>query len=704
MPDGEKKEFFLEVRCEEIPARMLVPGSKALAGRLFEELMNRNLAPDEVRTGFTPRRLIVTLDGVLPREPDSEEQLVGPPVQIARGDDGSLTPAGLGFAKKCGVEPEALEEIETQKGRYIAVTQKSTGRPTVEVLAELVPQILKDLSWQKTMKWGDGIGPWVRPIHGIVALFDGDVVPFELFGIASGRTTAGHAYLSPEPFEVSSASDYEAKTAELGIVTSYVERRDGLLEAMESESSELGGTLVGDPDLLDKLAAICEIPGVAVGEFSENFLELPREVLITSLRDHQSAFTVEKDGALLPGFLTVMDRANDPHGRVRAGNEWVVEARLADARFFYDEDRKQELEELAPRLESLGFHRALGSYADKAERIGGVVEILCDELEWKDKIGDARRAAALAKIDLTTEMVREFTSLQGVMGGVYAREDGEPEPVWQAIYDQYQPSSTDDPIPRGDVGRVVALADRLDTLLGMFGLDLVPTGSRDPFGLRRAAQAVVRILLEGGLSIDLDLVAARAIRLYGDRLKLSGEEVLGKLRPFLDDRTRHILALEGFAYDEIEAALVVRSSDAPDLRARVAALHAVRAEPGFLSVVLAAKRIANIVRDEPESELRPSLLQEEAEVDLHAAADRLRAEIDDAEGAGEYEACLRGIAKFADVLDRFFVDVLVMDENLELRKNRIALLQTVQRIVSRTARLTEMVVDKTAATGDEGAA
>jgi len=692
--ESAKHEFFLEVRCEEIPARMLVPGARALATRLFEELMSRNLAPDEVRTGFTPRRLIVTLDGLPECEPDAEEQVVGPPMSVARKEDGSWAPAALGFAKRCGVDPDDMEEIDTPKGRYVAVTQKTIGRPTPAVLAELVPSVLVGLSWQKTMRWGSGVGPWVRPIHGIVAIYAGEVVDFELFGQRSGNTTTGHAILSPETFEVSDSKSYEKALSELGIQPILDDRKEILLAAMNERAEEQGGAVVADGELLDKLAAICEIPGVALGEFSESFLELPREVLVASLKDHQSAFTVEKDGELLPCFLTVMDRPDDPHGRVRAGNEWVVEARLADARFFFDEDRKQSLEELAPRLQSLGFHRELGSYADKTGRIGALAEILCEELGAPELAADAKRAASLSKIDLTTEMVREFTSLQGIMGGVYAAADGEPEAVCHAIYDQYKPSSTDDPIPRDRVGQIVALADRLDTLLGMFGLGLVPTGSRDPFGLRRAAQAVVRILLEGGLSLDVDLVAAKSIRLYGDQLKFSGEEVLAKLRPFLDDRSRHILALEGFAYDEIEAALVVRSSDVPDLKARVAALHEARSEPGFLALVLAAKRIANIVRDEAEVTLREDLLTEEAEKELYTASLKLRAEVDTAEAAGEYETCLRRIAGFSDVLDRFFVEVLVMDENLDLRNNRIALLQSVQRIVSRTARLTEMVVDK----------
>jgi glycyl-tRNA synthetase beta chain len=389
-----------------------------------------------------------------------------------------------------------------------------------------------------------------------------------------------------------------------------------------------------------------------------------------------------------------MDRSDDPAGRVQAGNEWVVEARLGDARFFHDEDRKRSLAERVESLSQLTFHTELGSFAEKSDRVRRLVGILAEALGWPSEAGAAAEAARLAKCDLTTAMVKEFTSLQGVMGGVYAREEGLPEALWQAIYDQYRPVGVDDPIPRGRVGQLLALADRLDTLVGIFGLGLVPSGSRDPFGLRRVAQGLVRIVLEAGLPLDLDLAAAQAVVLYGGRLRRSGEEVLATLRSFLQDRVRTLLGRAGLAYDEIEAALAVGGAQLPDVEARASALHAVRSEPGFLAVVLAAKRIANILRDQAEHELDPERLAEDAERALYRASLELRDDVLAAEARGEYEACLRSIAGFADVLERFFVEVLVMDENRELRHNRLALLQSIQRTLSRTARLTEMVVDR----------
>ncbi len=698
---GEKSmgEFLLEVRSEEIPARMLEPGTREIATRIFEELMARGVGPREVETGYTPRRLVLVLSGLPEREADREEQVLGPPVRAAYNAEGAPTPALLGFAKRCGVAPEELVRIATEKGEYLAAKQHTTGRATREILAELVPRVLAGISWPKVMRWGAGDGPWVRPVQGLLALLDGEVVPMSFFDVATGDWTVGHPILSPAPFAVADAADYRSKLAALGIEVRHAARRERLHAAMEEEARSLSGRLVEDDALLDKLAALCEIPGVMSGSFDPAFLALPAEVLATSLRDHQSALTIEGESGLLPAFLTVMDRPDDPIGRVRSGNEYVVAARLADAKFFYGEDRKGKLAPKAGRLDSLGFHERLGTYGEKAERLALLAESICRRLgSDAEETGAAVEAARLLKVDLTTEMVKEFTSLQGIVGGIYAREDGHSEAVWQAIYDQYQPASTEDAIPRGKVGRIAGLADRIDTLAGIFGLGLVPTGSKDPFGLRRAAQGVVRIALEGGLSLDLEALARDAVGLYREKLSRSADEVLTLLRPFLADRIRHVLGLLGFAYDEIEAALAAEGAKGmaslPDLKARVAALKKVRGEERFLSVVLSAKRIANIVKDAPDQDLEPSALAEPAERELYDELSDLRAEIVEAMAERDYERVLFRTADLAPVLDKFFVEVLVMDPDPEVRANRIALLQAIHRTISRTAKLTEMVVDK----------
>lgn len=691
-------EYLLEVRVEEIPARMLPGAIKEIASRLFEQLMALGLGPSEVETGFTPRRLLVVMKGLPEREPDQQETMWGPPVQAAFDAAGKPTPAFHGFAKKCGVEAAEVGRAAKDKGEYLRVVRTRVGRATADVLAEMVPKTLSGVGWAKTMRWGDGTGPWVRPLHGIVSLLDGEVVPFELFGIAAGATTAGHPILSPESFRVTGAADYRSRLSALGLEVSAERRRETLAQRMAARAAELGGVVVEDEELLDKLAAICEIPGVMEGALRPEVMALPREVLTTSLRDHQSAFTVSTAQAgeqLLPVFFTVMDRADDPAGRVRAGNEWVVAARLADARFFYAEDRRAPLAEHARRLEQLTFHEQLGSYAEKSRRLARLADRLCEELGWEAERPAARAATALLKADLTTEMVKEFTSLQGIMGGIYAREDGAEEAVWQAVYDQYLPASSADRLPRGRVGLVAGLADRLDTLVGMFGLGLVPTGSRDPFGLRRAAQGAVRIALEGGLALDLATAALFAAESYpADLLKRPVAEIQRDLRPFLADRLRYLLGLQGYAYDEIEAGLGAGSLDLPDLRARVDALHQVRGEPEFLAVVQAAKRIENILKDQPAHALDAAHLAHPAEAALYRELNSLAGEVDAAVAAREYERALRRINELAGALDRFFVEVLVMDPDPDVRRNRLALLQAIREVLSRTGRITEMVVEK----------
>lgn len=688
-------ELLLEVRAEEIPTRMLAPAVRELGVRLFEDLTTHGLGPLQVETGFTPRRLMIVLGGVPVTEPDREERLMGPPAAVAFDAEGRPTKALEGFARRVGLPADELERTATDRGEYVSALRRSVGRPTPEVLAELLPEILANLSWAKSMRWGSGQGPWVRPVHGVVALFAGEVVRFELFGVTSGETTVGHPVLSPESFTVTGAEDYRRRLAERGIEIDPKARRRHLAETMRRLAQEAGGKLVEDDELLERLAAVCAIPGVVRGELAERFLELPREVLIASLKDHQSAFTVEgEDGALRPVFLTVMDRPDDPAGRVQAGNEWVVAARLEDARFFFGEDGKRSLAERAPDLERLVFHLELGTYADKAARLEALAGALCDELGWSEERDAAAEAARLLKVDLTTEMVGEFPSLQGVMGGVYARRQGHSEPVWQAIYDQYLPAASGDPLPRGRVGRAVALADRIDTLVGILGLGLKVSGSKDPFGLRRAAQGVVRLLAEGGLGVDPLLLAERAHELYGGRLKLGKDELRETLSAFLLDRVRHLLGREGFAYDEIEAAIAAGASDLPDLWERVRAVHEIREQSDFLSVALSAKRIANILKDQPRQALDPEGLVEAEERELHAAAEALRADVGAAIERRDYRAALAQVGELAPALDRFFDEVMVMAEDEALRRNRVALLQSIDAVLAPIADLTQLVVDK----------
>jgi glycyl-tRNA synthetase beta chain len=729
-------EFLLEVRAEEIPARMLPGAMQELGTRVFEELMARGLSPASLDTAFTPRRLVLILRGLPVREKDRTEEVLGPPLKNSLDSEGRPTAAVSAFAKKAGVEESQLRVVEAAKGKigmtlypfaerqsqpvstagggeYLAATKKVVGRDTVTLLAELLPQILKALSWPKSMRWGTGTGPWVRPVHGVVALFDGEVVPFELFGIASGRESAGHATLSPKGFSVKGVEDYLAALTSRHIVVFPAERRRLLAERMAERARALGGSLVEDSALLDKLAAICEIPGVREGTFSAEFSALPREVLATSLRDHQSALTVEKDGALLPVFLTVMDRADDPAGRVRAGNEWVVAARLADAKFFFEKDRAVTLTDRRAGLASLTFQEKLGSYAEKSARLVALAETVARAAGVSD-LASVRSAAELLKVDLATDMVKEFTDLQGVVGGLYARAEGVSEPVWQAIYDQYRPAGAKDALPRGAVAQVTAVADRIDSLAGFFGLGLLPSGSKDPFGLRRAALGVVRILLEGDLDFDVEPALTTAFELLEEKIRTRGvspsgakgapakeysrEQAIAQLVEFLRDRLTYVLGERGFAYDEIAAAMGAtgRALDFRGIAARAAALQQLRQDPSFAAVAQAAKRIANITKGSESYAFDPALAVMEAEQGLASAAGELRLHVANAKASRDIVGGLTGVRTLALPLERFFRDVLVMDPDLQQKQNRIALLQSIQTEVLWLADLSQVVVERSA--------
>jgi len=727
-------ELLLEVRTEEIPARMLPGASKELATRLFEELMARGVPPVEVAAGFTPRRLWLTMAGLPEKEEDRVVVEVGPPAAAAYDADGNPTAAALGFARKFGVEAEALQRVDLSKdkdflskgeavsgvvpkGERVVLRRTVAGASTRAILVELIPMLLEKLSWAKTMRWGTGIGPWVRPVHGVVALLDGEVVPFELFGVAAGRTTAGHPTLSPAAFEVAGVAPWRDRLAALGIVPEPEQRERRLREAMTERAQAAGGTLVDDPELLARLAAICEIPGVLEGAFDPALLALPREVLVASLRDHQSALTVERNGELLPIFLTVMDRSDDPAGRVRAGNEWVVAARLADARFFWEKDRASTLESRIGGLDGLGFHQKLGSYGEKRGRIVDLCAALAAGLGLDaDERRQLELAASLAKVDLTTDMVREFTALQGVVGGIYAREEGQPEAVWQAIYDQYRPSGSDDAPPRGRAGRLLALADRVDTLVGFFrlGPKFWPSGSKDPFGLRRAAMGVVRLCIEGDAELNLGATMREADRLYGAlgaerRIDADGRESLvqphhalpgdtGPLVDFLWDRAEFVLASRGLAYDEIDAARgAAGRAAALDFRGALdcgRAIQAIRGERSFLAVALAAKRIQNIVRDQPFHHLDAGAFELAAERALLATSENLAGALESALARRDFAAGFEAIGHLAPSLESFFSDVLVMDPDPAKRANRLALLQRIGGEIGKLADLSRLVVDK----------
>ena len=635
--------FLLEIGTEEIPDWMI----KGALEDLRAQFVKLGIPHETVQVDATPRRLVLRASGLPERQADSVERVQGP--------SKSAPPQAVeGFARKQGAAPAELAIETTPRGEYYVFHKRVAGRATRDILAAALPGIVLGIYFPKTMYWTGKNGPrFIRPIRWLVALLGDEVVPFEVGGVRSGNLSSGHRRLGAAQVAVTCA-DYEQRLRENCVILSADERRERILQG-------LAGAKV-DAALLETLVYLTEYPTAIEGSFDPAFLELPAEVLVTVMRHHQRYFTVEDaEGKLLPRFFAVMNIGADPEGFVRRGNERVLRARFTDARFFWDSDQKKKLAERRKDLANVTFQAKLGSYRDKAKRM----KALAKELGGK---AAAVRAADLSKCDLTTELVGEFPELQGVVGGLYARAQGERADVWQAIYDHYKPVSMEDSIPRSAAGRIVALADKLDTLRGCFRVGLIPTGSKDPFALRRAAQGVVRILVEGGMELPLlDLLEGNAelIAFFQDRVKFYFKDVCG------------------FAYDEVGAAMAAGWSNLADLGARLKRIQGLRQSPDFEPLAASFKRIRNILeqaRFEGGAGLREDLLEEEPEKELYR----------------EYR-CIAGqpiesvISRLRPKVDLFFDRVLVNAPIEEVRQNRLQLLFELRREFSKVADFSEIV-------------
>lgn len=684
-------EFLLEILAEEIPAGVL----PAARNELLQSVA-KALADQRVNGTFfvhsTSRRLILVSKDLPEAQDDYETEATGPSASVAFDADGRATRAAEGFAKGQGVEVADLLVVSTPKGKYVSARKKVAGRPTADILAEILPPIVQKMTFPRMMRWGDGSAAWVRPVHGVVALFDGIVVPLSLFGVEAGRVTVGHRTLSEGRIVASSLDDYFVKVRRAAVEPDYSARRRTLLERAQVLAEEVGGVPGADSTLWDALAHLVEFPGLVRGAFPKEYLALPEEILVTTMREHQKMAPVKTpDGGLLPYFLAVADHTDDPKGLIAKGNEWVLAARFADARFFYEDDGKVRLEDRLGKLARLSFQEKLGDYLKKTGRIQELAERLAARLGKPELATEVVRAARLLKTDLVTDMVREFTDLQGVVGGLYAKREGESEAVWQAIYDQYKPASADDASPRGDVGGLVALADRLDTLTGLFGLGLVPTGSKDPYALRRAALGVVKILLDKGWHLDLPVACSDALLLHG-ALPKTREEVLPELQTFLLERLRFLLEKRGFKHDEIESVLTTDCHDLADAADRVAAVAAVRKKEDFVAIGIAFKRVNNILAQAGDlgGELDPALMSDDAERALAGDYMQARGMLDTLIGKRKYEEALPVMASLGPSLDRFFTEVMVLCDDEALRRNRVALLRAMRDQFYRVARFSEI--------------
>jgi glycyl-tRNA synthetase beta chain len=695
-------EFLFEIGLEEVPARMIAGAQAELQRRVVAMLERERLVSAGVgsKSFSTPRRLAVWVAGVAARQKDVAEELVGPAVKIAY-KDGVPTAAAMAFAKKAGVDVAALKTVTTAKGEYLAATSVKAGREAAEMIAEELPKELAGIYWAKNMTWRPGRPErFVRPVRWLLALLGEVVVPVEFGGKTAGRVTRGHRVLAgDEAIPIGFPDEYEQSLLKAHVVADVEARRLVVRKALDKATRAAGAGLRWREDeaLLDTVTHLTEWPTVVLGSFEPEYLQLPEEVLVTVMRDHQKYFAVEDAaGKLASHFLAVLNTKADAAGEavIRHGNERVLRARFNDARFFWEFDQRVPLKERVARLEKVTFQKDLGSYAAKTERVREVAASLAGLMVARgSKLDGAalETAARLAKTDLTTELVKEFTELQGQVGGLYARAQGFSAAVGDAIYDQYLPKSMEDAVPRTVEGALLAIADKADTIVGMFGLGLEPTGSKDPFALRRAANGIVKILAEAEPALPLTLGDVVDAVTTSEALRLSVERFFAeRLEFYLREAKRQ-------AYDVVKAVLAAGANDVRDAVARAEAVTAVRGGEDFLAVCAAFKRMKNIL-DQARAKgeaipavVEPTLLADPAEKCLEEADDTISTVALALSARREYGAAMAQIATLRAVVDVFFEKVMVMAPEPEIRANRLALLARVLRDFSKIADFSEIV-------------
>jgi glycyl-tRNA synthetase beta chain len=692
------RDLLIEIGVEELPASFLDHALKVMQGaaaRLLEEARIEAGAP---RALGTPRRMALLVPGVAERQRDREETVIGPPWGVAF-KDGKPTKAGEGFAKKQGVDPGAIRKAETEKGAYVAVDVREAGKPTEAVLPELLTELCRRITFPKAMRWGDGDVAFGRPVHWLVGLFGEDVVPFELAGLRAGRTTRGHRFLAPEPFELRGAGEYVDRLAEAHVLADFDARRAKMQDALAAAARTLGGDLVEDDFLLGECLSLVEEPFVVPGRFEPRFLALPEAVIVAVMKNHQRYFAVRKAGTgeLLPAYLNVVNTANDP-ATIARGNDRVLRARLADAEFFVTEDRKARLVDRVPRLSSVVFQARLGTVGEKVQRVVALAQHLA-EGRADVSVSEVAEAAQLCKADLETLIVGEFPELQGEMGRFYALEEGLSPTVADAIRDHYRPQGASDALPEGPVGALVSIADKADTLVGCFGVGQKPSGSADPFALRRAALGILRIAVAGEVDVHLTRLLDTAYALYAGAKLAPRDEALASLLDFFRGRLRAFYR-ERFPGDLVDACLAAWDDGSlRDLDARISAVEGFRRRPEFESLTVAFKRAHNIAKDADAAPYDPALLEDGAERELARCFEALRPRIEASVLERSYADALELIAtELRAPIDRYFADVFVMVDDVKVRTNRLRLLRAIAEAVTRIAHFHQLSTSQAAAT------
>ena len=674
-------ELLLEIGTEEIPSDYLENGLKEL-NRLAELYLKDNRI--EIEGGLhvygTPRRLVLVGKGIADTQKDTIQEITGPPQKAAFDEEGNPTKAAFGFAKKQGVSVDELQLLETPKGVYLYIKRKMPGSLTITILSEVLPKLIANIPWPKSMRWGSEEFSFVRPIHWILALFNGTIIPFEVAGITSGTQTRGHRFMAPQSIKIEGIKDYLQKMDESSVIIDQKERKDRIEKAVITEAKRISGLPVIDTELLFTVTNMVEFPSAICGGFDKAFLTLPDPVLITAMKEHQKYFSVrDQDGNLMPNFVAVNNTIARDESIVRKGHERVLQARLADANFFFKEDRKRLIKDRLEDLKTVIYQAELGTSFDKVQRFTQLAEYLAEQI-IPENIHDVRDVATLCKCDLVTEMVMEFPSLQGVMGNEYARLDGYPEDICSAISDHYLPIQAESQLPESLIGAIVGIADRMDTIVGFFAMGLEPDGTADPYALRRQALAIIRIVRDKKIAISFQDFIHKSASILNETISFDQKEVEKSVSNFIKNRFKNLLLSEGITQDFIEAVISIDFNSLHQVEKKIQALQKFRdISKDFETLAISFKRIINIGKGFKETySVNPDLFEHKSEEGLwktfQLLKDEAKREID---GENYFEA-LSIISRIIKPVDEFFSEVMVMVEDKRVKENRLGILKNLQ--------------------------
>lgn len=675
MSEANKRDLLIELGTEELPPKALKKLIASFEASIKQGLEKAELTFIAIHCYAAPRRMAVVINDLQDRQQDRMVERRGPAVTAAFDEDGNPTKAVQGFARSCGVEVEDLEKLETDKGAWLVFKKQQTGAETATLIPDILQQALNDLPIPKRMRWGDLLGEFVRPVHWLVLLFGDDVIPLELLGVKSGRDSYGHRFHHPQAIQIQSAKRYVSQLEQAQVRVDMAARREAIHGQVVALATKLSGEAVLNEDLLDEVTGLVEWPVALSGSYDKRFLELPSEALISSMEKHQKYFAVrDKSGELLPYFITICNIESRDPAQVVAGNERVILPRLSDSAFFWETDRKRPLADRQEQLKTIVFQNKLGTVFDKSARVAKLASSIATDIGGDAKL--AERAALLAKCDLVTEMVGEFPDLQGIMGRYYARLDGEHDEVAEALDEQYLPRFSGDKLPATKTGQAVSLAEKLDTLVGLFGIGQPPTGVKDPFALRRAALGVLRVVIENKLDVDLQILVQQTRQ--GFDTQLTQDDVTEQVIRYFFDRLRGYALDQGIKADVFEAVLAVQPTRPLDFMQRLSAVTEFRALDAAESLAAGNKRIGNILRkNDAEGEgavIDSALLSEPAE---HALANKLAEvskQVKPLVEQADYAGVLRALADMRETVDGFFDQVMVMADDEAVRNNRLALL------------------------------